>query len=127
MTEKTKNTNYTDAMVTRLREHYDPLADEETRTRQVRELAEEFGKTPASVRSKLVREKLYVAKEYKTKTGAKPATKETIVGDIARVLGVDADSQLSGLEKATKNCLLFLFKTVQVAAEISGESEETDS
>lgn len=125
MTEKTKATqaNYTDAMVARLHEVYVPTDSEEQRKAQVVELAQEFGKNVASVRAKLVREGLYVANEYKTKKGEKAETKETIVSDMAEILGVDADAQLSGLEKATKNCLLFLRKTLQVASEISGENE----
>lgn len=121
-TKKEVTPNYTDAMVTRLHEVYNPKADEETRAAQVVELANELGKSAGSVRAKLVREKLYVKKEYVTKKGEKAATKETIVGNIAKTLGVDADSQLSGLEKATKNCLLFLERTLEIAAQMANES-----
>ena len=128
MTEKTKtaNQNYTPEMEARLSEHYDPKADEETRGAQIVELAQEFGKNTQSVRAKLVRMGLYVKKEYKAKTGAKPVTKETIVSNIARTLGVDADAQLSGLEKATKNCLLFLDTTLRVASEAIAATEEEE-
>jgi len=120
MTEKTPN--YTALAVQKLREGYDPKADEETRDAQIVALAEELGKTTKSVRAKLVREGLYVKKAYKTKGGEKPETKEGIVSSIADTLGVDADSTLSGLEKATKNCLLFIRKTLEVAAQ-NAESE----
>lgn len=125
MTEKTPN--YTAAMVARLHEVYTPEADEETRKAQIRELSEELDRNPASIRAKLVREGIYVKNVYKAKTGEKPATKETIVSDIANILGVDADSQLSGLEKATKNCLLFLRKFAQVAQRMADEREETET
>lgn len=122
-TKKTQ-ANYTPAMETQLREDYNPEASEAERKEQISALAEEFGKNVASIRAKLVRMGLYVKNEYKAKTGEKPATKETIVASIADTLGVDADAQLSGLEKATKNCLLFLQKTVQVFAETAeGESD----
>jgi uncharacterized surface protein with fasciclin (FAS1) repeats len=131
MAETKKVVNYTPEMVERLHEVYQPEATESERDAQIVELAEELGKNTKSIRAKLVREGLYVKKEYKAKTGEKPATKETIVSDIARVLGVDADAQLSGLEKATKNCLLFLHKTVTVFADTveaeEGETEETAS
>jgi len=128
MSEKTKATaNYTPEMVARLHEVYQPEATEAERKEQVSALAEEFGKNAASVRAKLVRESLYVKNEYKAKTGAKVATKETIVSDIARTLGVDADAQLSGLEKATKNCLLFLAKTLRIAADIAEQAEEGET
>lgn len=116
--------NYTPAMETRLTEVYQPEATEAERKAQIIELADEFGKNVASVRSKLVRMGLYVKNEYKTKAGEKAETKETIVSQIADALGVDADAQLSGLEKATKNCLLFLRTTLQVASEISAEQED---
>ena len=59
--------------------------------------------------------------EGSPKGGAKPETKEAIVSDIAETLGVDADVTLSGLEKATKNCLLFIRKTLEVAASAAEE------
>jgi hypothetical protein len=128
MTEKTKtgNANYTPEMEARLVEGYNPSADEETRTAQIVELAQEFGKNTQSVRAKLVRMGLYVKKEYKAKTGEKPVTKETIVSNIARTLGVDADAQLSGLEKATKNCLLFLDTTLRVASQAIEATQEEE-
>lgn len=127
MTETKKTqANYTPEMVARLHEVYVPESTEAERKEQISELAQEFGKNVASIRAKLVRESLYVKNEYKAKTGEKPATKETIVASIADTLGVDADAQLSGLEKATKNCLLFLQKTVQVFAD-TVEAEESES
>lgn len=111
-----KKVNYTDEMVNRLHEIYDPESDEETREKQVAQAAEELERTPRSIRQKLVREGVYVAKAYKTKGGEKPARKEDIVNSIANTLGVDADTTLSGLEKATKNCLVFLQKTFATVA-----------
>lgn len=126
MSEKT--VNYTALAVQKLREGYDPAADEETRDAQIVALADELGKTTKSVRAKLVREGLYVKKAYKTKTGDKPETKEAIVNQIADFLGVDADSSLSGLEKATKNCLILLRGTFAAVAASDEETEtETDN
>jgi len=107
-----KNVNYTDEMVARLHEVYGSAETEADRDTAIRSLAEEFGKNVASVRAKLTREGIYVKKEKTTKTGAKVETKEAIVSDIARILGVDADASLSGLEKATKNCLILLRGTM---------------
>lgn len=121
MAEK-KAPNYTDEMVARMHEVYVPEDSEESREAAIVQLAEEFGKNVKSIRAKLVREGLYVKKEYKTKAGGKAETKETIVQGIADILGVDADTSLSGLEKATKNCLLFLRTTFAAVAE-SDEGE----
>jgi hypothetical protein len=124
MSEKTKVVNYTQAMVDRLYKVYQPDASEAERDAQVKALSEELGRSPKSIRQKLVTEGLYVKKVYKSKTGVKPATKETIVTDIARQLGVDADTTLSGLENATKNCLVFLQRFVSLAVPALTEKSE---
>lgn len=119
MAEKT--VNYTDEMTAEIVARYEAGETDEQRDAILAELSEEFGKTVKSLRAKLVREGVYVKKTYKTKGGAKPETKEAIVADIAQHLGVDADVTLSGLEKATKNCLMFIRKTLEVAASAAEE------
>ena len=67
-------------------------------------LAETFGKTVKSVIAKLSREKVYVAKTYKTKTGDPVVKKDEFATEIAEMLGMnenDADS----LTKANKTAL----------------------
>jgi len=119
-----KNVNYTEEQTAELVKAYVEAKTEETRAEVVETFAEELGKTVRSIRAKLVREGVYVAKTYKSKTGAKPETKEAIVSAIADTLGVDADATLSGLEKATKNCLIFLRTTFDaVAKDAESESE----
>ena len=110
-----KQPNYTEEMTQHVVARYQEGETDEQREAILAELSEETGKTVKSLRAKLVREKVYVKKTYKTKTGGKAETKEEIVADIARTMGVDADSTLSGLEKATKNCLIFLRKTLLIA------------
>jgi len=112
-----KKANYTKEQEAEMVERYTSCESEESRLQCVRELADEFGKTVPSVRSKLVKLGVYIAKVYKSKTGKKPETKEEIVSGIAAALGVDADSSLAGLEKATKNCLTLLRKTILIAQE----------
>ena len=116
MTEK-KQANYSKEQEAAMIERYQECKTEKSRLACVQNLADEFGKTVPSVRSKLVKLGVYIAKVYKTKTGSKPETKETIVSDIAACLGVDADSSIAGLEKATKNCLTLLRKTILIAQE----------
>jgi len=125
-TKKVTQANYSEEMVSRLHEVYKPEDSEEHREEQLQALSDELGKGVKSIRAKLVREGLYVKKEYKTKDNKKAETKETIVGQIADALSVDADTSLSGLEKATKNCLLFLRTTVQAAAKLADSVEETE-
>lgn len=101
MTEKV--VNYTDEMVHRLHSGYDGSADEATRDAQVAHLAEELGKSPASIRAKLTREGIYVPKA-KAPAGKASVTKAQLVTAIAAELEVDEDV-IGSLEKATKVAL----------------------
>lgn len=117
-TEKTvKVENYTPAMLKRMREVYDPNADQETRDSQVAQLAGELGKTTRSVIAKLSREGVYKAKEYRTKRGEKPVSKAALVAGIAALLDVDEDVAGS-LEKATKPILTRVFQKLREGAQV---------
>ena len=110
MTEK--NVNYTDAMTAELVGAYTEAQNESERENVITEFAQAFGKNVKSVRAKLVREGVYIKKEYKTKTGTSPERKAAIVADIAALLGVDSDI-VGSLEKATKKSLELLRGTLQ--------------
>lgn len=98
MAEKT--VNYTDEMVARLKEVYDPSADEDTRKAQITQLANELGRKEASIRAKLTYEKLYVPLE-KAPAGKAPVRKSALVTAIAEKMDV-AEDVVGSLEKATK-------------------------
>lgn len=102
MTEKT--VNYTDAMVSRLHEVYDPEASEVEREAQIEQLSNELNKNKASIRAKLTRERVYRPKAKVAKAPASPR-KATLVGLIASKLEVEEDV-VGSLEKATKNTLI---------------------
>lgn len=102
MTEKT--VNYTDEMVSRLHEVYDRDADEATREAQIKQLSEELDRKVASIRAKLTREGVYVAKAKVEKAPTGPRKAE-IVTAIAGKLGV-AEDVVGSLEKATKVALV---------------------
>jgi len=101
MTENT--VTYTDEMVARLHEVYDGDAAEEVRDAQVAQLADELGKSPASIRAKLTREGIYVPKA-KAPAGKASVTKAQLVTAIAAEMNVDEDV-VGSLEKATKVAL----------------------
>jgi hypothetical protein len=101
MTEKV--VNYTDEMVEALHAGYDGTADEATRDAQVAALADEVGRSAASVRAKLTREGIYVPKA-KAPAGKATIRKAQLVTAIARELEVDEDV-VGSLEKATKVAL----------------------
>ena len=101
MTEQ--KVNYTEEMVARLHEVYDGEADEAVRDEQVAQLAEELGKSAASIRAKLTREGLYVPKN-KAPAGKAGMTKAELVAVIAAQMQVDED-RVGSLEKANKDVL----------------------
>lgn len=92
-----KTVNYSPEMTSKMVADY-------TAGVSVEKIAEELGKTVRSVVAKLSREKVYKAKEYKTKTGEVPVKKDAHADFIGMALGLteaDADS----LTKANKTAL----------------------
>lgn len=65
------------------------------------ELANQLQKDVRSIRAKAVRMGIYKAAEKVSKTGGKVESKESIVADIAKIVGKNLD----GLEKAPKLAL----------------------
>lgn len=95
--------NYTEEMVARLHEVYNGEAEVEARDAQIAQLAEELGKSAASIRAKLTREGVYVPKGEAAKK-APVVRKADLVSMIAKELEVDEDV-IGSLEKATKKSL----------------------
>lgn len=95
MTEKT--VNYTEAQTVELVEAYTEAQTDEARKDVVVEFAENFGKSTASIRAKLVAKGVYVKAERATKRVAKKAD---LVAEIAELLNSDEDV-VGSLEKAT--------------------------
>ena len=89
----TKTVNYTTAQVDQIISMYKQSGNE-----ALPEIAAAVGKSVRSVRSKLVREGVYVAAPRVTKTGAPVVRKSEIVTQIQDALGVE----LLTLEKASK-------------------------
>lgn len=70
----------------------------------VESIAEALGKTVRSVVAKLSREKVYVAKAYKTKSGETPIKKDTHADFIGEALGL-SEADTESLTKANKIAL----------------------
>ena len=105
-----KVTNYSDEQVARLIAVYDPSSTEAERTDQIAQLADEVGKSAASVRAKLTYEGVYVPKA-KVPAGKNIVRKADLVQQIADQLDVDVDI-IGSLEKATKNVLVRLINAL---------------
>jgi hypothetical protein len=64
------------------------------------------------VRAKLVREGVYKAKARTTKTGEPVVSKEKLVQDIEKAMGLEV-GDLESLEKATKRVLKLVYEAVR--------------
>ena len=80
----------------------------------VEDIADAIGKSVRSVRSKLVRENVYVAQEKpKAKRDNGPSKKELL----ARLEEVDPDAPINGLMGATKEAIAWAIDTAEAAAD----------
>ena len=94
----TKTVNYTTEQTAQM------VADYQAGT-SVDAIAETLGKTVRSVVAKLSREKVYVAKAYKTKSGETPIKKDVHADFIGDALGL-AEADTESLTKANKIALM---------------------
>jgi len=77
----------------------------------VENIAENLGKTVRSVVAKLSREKVYIAKEYKTKTGESAIKKDAHADAIGAILRLP-ENDIESLTKANKNALKVIFEAL---------------
>jgi Mn-dependent DtxR family transcriptional regulator len=92
---------YTAEEVEYLTETYSNAQDKQA---VIDELAEKLNKSRRSIIGKLSRLEIYERKVYLTKRGENPITKQEIVHNISRKMGVDLE-KLEGLDKAPKEVL----------------------
>ena len=85
------------------------LADKSEAT--VASLAVSMGKTVRSIVAKLSREKVYVAKTYVTKTGAKVVKKDETADKIGAALFM-SEAEIESLTKANKTALAKILAAV---------------
>lgn len=109
MTNKT--VSYTEDQVSKMVADYVAADTDEARDEALQSIAEEFGKSVASVRSKLVREGVYVKKARTTKNGGEIVSKADLVAKIEDAIGVEPGG-FDSLEKATKVVLTKILKAV---------------
>ena len=74
----------------------------------VEEIAQAMGKTVRSIVAKLSREKVYVAKQYVSKTGEKPVKKDVTADAIGAILRL-SENDIDSLTKANKSALKAIF------------------
>ena len=100
----TKTVNYTAEQTTKMVADY---ANGVT----VESIAQDLGKTVRSVVAKLSREKVYQAKTYVSKTGAKPVKKDVHADAIGAILLLP-ENDIESLTKANKSALEAIFKAL---------------
>ena len=77
----------------------------------VENIAENLSKTVRSIVAKLSREKVYIKKEYKSKTGESVIKKDTHADAIGAILRLP-ENDIESLTKANKNALKVIFEAL---------------
>jgi len=99
-----KTVNYTPEQTLKMVSDYQNGVSVET-------IADNLGKTVRSVVAKLSREKVYIAKEYKTKTGEAVVKKDAHADAIGAILKMP-ENDIESLTKANKNALRVIFEAL---------------
>jgi hypothetical protein len=99
-----KTVNYTPEQTLKMVSDYQSGVSVET-------IADNLGKTVRSVVAKLSREKVYIAKEYKTKTGESVIKKDAHADAIGAILKMP-ENDIESLTKANKNALRVIFEAL---------------
>ena len=99
-----KTVNYTPEQTQKMINDYQAGVSVET-------IADNLGKTVRSIVAKLSREKVYIAKEYKSKTGETPIKKDVHADAIGAILRLP-ENDIESLTKANKNALKVIFEAL---------------
>lgn len=125
-----KTPNYTPEQTTELKAAYlaavESGADEAGRKAVVQTFADKLGRSAASIVAKLVREGVYVAKEYKTKAGEKPVKKDAHAEAIGKVLKL-SEPDVDSLAKANKKPLEAIFRALANSVPVEVDTPEVSA
>lgn len=125
MAKKEKVVNYTDEQTSALVSAYTEAKSDSDRVSVIETFAEDFGKSLASIRQKLVREGVY-QKPEKAEAGKKGGVKKAdLVTQIAAACNRSADA-FDSLEKATFPVLTALRDTLIPAAKAAMDATENE-
>ena len=110
-TKTEKTVNYTEAQTTEIVAAFNAVRQDtrEARDKVVADLAAKFGKTTRSIVAKLSREKVYIAKEYTSKTGEAVQSKNEWADAIGKVIPTLSENEIESLTKANKTALKKIF------------------
>ena len=111
-----KAVNYTAEQTAEMVSAYSAKPEKAT----VEALALKLGKTAKSIIAKLVREKVYVKAEYKTKTGETVQKKNDTADAIGAVLRMN-ENDIDSLTKCNKTALALIWKAISESKPIEAE------
>jgi hypothetical protein len=100
--------NYTEKETKEMIEFYNIMPDKQA---IIEILANKYNKSIKSIIGKLSKEKVYIKKSYKTKTGEIPVTKVEMIFQLSQALNADAE-KLQGLIKVPKPELKYLLNLI---------------
>ena len=106
-----KAPNYTEEVTNELVSGYIAVAgeSEDVRNAFVAEAAAKYGKSVRSIRAKLSRENVYIAKTPVAKDGSPVVRKEQLVRDLAVAVGQDVDSAINMTKRDLKNVIAVIW------------------
>lgn len=118
---KTKTVNYTSEMVDQIVSMYEQLGNE-----GLDEIAEAVGRPVRSVRSKLVREGIYVATPKAPKAAkVEGPTKKELLNELESLVAFDVNG-LMGATKAAISSIIELAQSAQAEAEVQPEVAQAE-
>lgn len=118
---KTKTVNYTAEMVDQIVSMYEQLGNE-----GLDEIAEAVGRPVRSVRSKLVREGIYVATPKAPKAAkVEGPTKKELLNELESLVAFDVNG-LMGATKAAISSIIELAQSAQAEAEVQPEVAQAE-
>ena len=102
-----KTVNYTPEMTNELVEGYIAVAGEPEALRNayVQNMAAKYGKSVRSIRAKLSRENVYIAKKPTAKDGSPIVRKDALVAELATQVGLPVDSAINMTKVDLKNVI----------------------
>lgn len=106
-----KAANYSASDIEQLMDGYDPTATQDERNVQVKQLAADMGRKPASIIAKLVNLEVYVKKVHVAKDGSTSLSKDERVTLIASKLGV-MDEVIQSLTKANVSVIKLIDEVI---------------
>lgn len=122
-TKTEKTVNYTEVQTAEIVSAFNAVRQDtrEARDKVVADLAAKFGKTTRSIVAKLSREKVYIAKEYTSKTGEAVQSKNEWADAIGKVIPTLSENEIDSLTKANKTALKKIFDVLANSKPLSSE------